>query len=291
MTPGRARRALASTAANPGGIGVLYDRDFQSATGPQETVLERPDVLRPGRSPVRQADAEPRRPHRAWEHFATTGENIYTFPWAFAPRLSAAYDVLGDGRHKASAYWGRYYDPVRNNMTNFAGTLTGSIIEEQVYVARSTSTSPTARAAARRCRTRSSRPTTQDAVHRRSAARLRRRPRPQHELRRALLQPPHPRHPRGLRPRALRGPERLPTHGSDSTHPNSLFLGYDYFGYTENPGSNFVIGTLAGGKRDFQRPRVRVPQALRQQLAVADVLQLERREGQHQLGRQRRLPG
>ena len=33
--------------------------------------------------------------------------------------------------------------------------------------------------------------------------------------------------------------------------PNSLFLGYDYFGYTENPGSNFVIGTLAGGKRDF----------------------------------------
>ena len=34
--------------------------------------------------------------------------------------------------------------------------------------------------------------------------------------------------------------------------PNSLFLGYDYFGYTENPGSNFVIGTLAGGERDFQ---------------------------------------
>jgi hypothetical protein len=33
--------------------------------------------------------------------------------------------------------------------------------------------------------------------------------------------------------------------------PNSLFLGYEYFGYTENPGSNFVIGTLAGGKRDF----------------------------------------
>jgi hypothetical protein len=34
--------------------------------------------------------------------------------------------------------------------------------------------------------------------------------------------------------------------------PNSLFLGYDYFGYTENPGSNFVIGTLEGGKRNFQ---------------------------------------
>ena len=57
----------------------------------------------------------------------TTGDNIYTFDWAWAPRLSAVYDVLGNGRHKASFYYGRYYDPVRNDMTNFAGTLTGSI--------------------------------------------------------------------------------------------------------------------------------------------------------------------
>ncbi len=35
-------------------------------------------------------------------------------------------------------------------------------------------------------------------------------------------------------------------------HPDTLFLGYPYFGYTENPGSNFVIGTLAGGERNFQ---------------------------------------
>ena len=35
-------------------------------------------------------------------------------------------------------------------------------------------------------------------------------------------------------------------------HPDSLFLGLDYFGYTENPGSNFVVATLAGGKRDFK---------------------------------------
>ncbi len=34
--------------------------------------------------------------------------------------------------------------------------------------------------------------------------------------------------------------------------PNSLYLGLDYFGYAANPGSNFVIGTLAGGKRNFQ---------------------------------------
>ena len=68
-----------------------------------------------------------------WKHYATTGDEIFTFDWAFAPRLSAVFDVRGDGRHKASAYWGRYYDPIRNDMTNFAGTLTGSILEEQVY--------------------------------------------------------------------------------------------------------------------------------------------------------------
>jgi hypothetical protein len=34
--------------------------------------------------------------------------------------------------------------------------------------------------------------------------------------------------------------------------PNSLFLGLDYFGYSENPGSNFVIATLAGGERNAQ---------------------------------------
>jgi hypothetical protein len=34
--------------------------------------------------------------------------------------------------------------------------------------------------------------------------------------------------------------------------PQSLWLGLDYFGYTENPGSNFVIATLNGGKRNYQ---------------------------------------
>ncbi len=34
--------------------------------------------------------------------------------------------------------------------------------------------------------------------------------------------------------------------------PNSLWLGLDYFGYSQNPGSNFVIATLAGGERNYQ---------------------------------------
>src|ERR671938_262623 len=46
----------------------------------------------------------------------------------------AVMDIKGDGRQKASAYWGRYYDPIRMDMTNFAGTTSGSTREEQVYI-------------------------------------------------------------------------------------------------------------------------------------------------------------
>jgi len=70
----------------------------------------------------------------SWEHFNSAGDSIYTFEKEYAPRVSVAYDLKGDGRHRLSAYYGRYYDPIRNNMTNFAGTVTGRIIEEQLWV-------------------------------------------------------------------------------------------------------------------------------------------------------------
>ncbi len=35
-------------------------------------------------------------------------------------------------------------------------------------------------------------------------------------------------------------------------HPDSLFLGLDYFGYDSFPESNFVIATLAGAERNYQ---------------------------------------
>ncbi len=70
-----------------------------------------------------------------------------------------------------------------------------------------------------------------------------------------LHQPPDARHPRGLRPRALRDGHRAarpPAIRARSIDPQSLWLGLDYFGYTQNPGSNFVIATLNGGKRNYQ---------------------------------------
>jgi hypothetical protein len=69
-----------------------------------------------------------------WDHTADTGENVFTFDWDWAPRLSFVYDINGDGESKVWAFAGRYYDPVRTNMTSFAGTLAGTVREEQIFV-------------------------------------------------------------------------------------------------------------------------------------------------------------
>lgn len=239
---------LVFNTANSNGVGVLYDRDFQAATGPQETFSKgisffAQDEIAFGKLTLNLGVRTER-----WEHFATTGENIYTFPWEFAPRLSAAFDLFGDGRHRATAFWGRYYDPVRNNMTNFAGTLTGSIIEEQVFV------QPLNKFVTYRTRGGPAvqdaffSPTTQtpytddlefgyavDLGHNMSfdATYFNRKSRDILEDYDLELY---------ADPNGYPGP---------INDPQSLFLGYEYFGYTSNPGSNFVIGTLAGGKRDF----------------------------------------
>lgn len=69
-----------------------------------------------------------------WDHIATDGTKVFTFDYDLAPRLSLIYDIKGDGRSKVWGFYGRYYDPIRTDMTSFAGTLTGSVREEQLYI-------------------------------------------------------------------------------------------------------------------------------------------------------------
>lgn len=69
-----------------------------------------------------------------WGHFASNNEEIYTFEWKYAPRLSVVYDLFGDGTSKVWGFAGRYYDPVRTNMTDFAGALTGPVNAEQLFI-------------------------------------------------------------------------------------------------------------------------------------------------------------
>ena len=122
-----------STTGNPNGA-VNYRRVIETAVGPQETQTQGQtfylqDTMQFGRFAVNAGVRAEK-----WEHVATTGENIFTFDWEYAPRLSVIYDLFGNGRQKVSGYYGRYYDPIRLNLTNFAGTLTGTVLEEQVFI-------------------------------------------------------------------------------------------------------------------------------------------------------------
>ncbi|HJS59986.1 MAG TPA: TonB-dependent receptor, partial [Vicinamibacteria bacterium] len=121
-----------STAGNPHGR-INYDRTFQSQDGPQDFLSKglsffAQDTARFGRLAVNAGLRVER-----FEHFNTLGESIYTFPWTWAPRVSAVYDIMGNGRQKVSAYYGRYYDPIRQNMTQFAGSHSGRTRLEQVF--------------------------------------------------------------------------------------------------------------------------------------------------------------
>ncbi len=133
ITPAEMGPRLTFSTLNPNGT-VQYDRTVQAAVGPQLTSSKGLSFFVQDQFTMNRLTLNLGMRTERWEHYATTGEDIYTFDWAFAPRLSAAYDLRGDGRQKLTAFYGRYYDPIRNNMTNFAGTLTGSILEEQIFI-------------------------------------------------------------------------------------------------------------------------------------------------------------
>jgi hypothetical protein len=229
-----------------------YDRDLQSALGPQETESRGLMFFAQDEWTFNRLTLNLGVRTEQWKHYATTGDEIFTFDWAWAPRLSAVFDVRGDGRQKASVYWGRYYDPIRNDMTNFAGTLTGSVIEEQVfalgeYVTYRTRGGPTVQDAFFSPTTKT--PYTdefQTGYSVQLANNLTvdgtyfyRRTRDIFEDFDLHLY---------ADPAGYASATGVP---GDPNAPDSLFLGLDYFGFTENPGSNFVLGTLPGGKRNF----------------------------------------
>ena len=73
--------------------------------------------------------------------------------------------------------------------------------------------------------------------------------------------------------------------------PQSLWLGLDYFGYSENPGSNFVIATLNGGKRNYQGVDLIFRKRYSDRWQLLGLLYLQLGEGQHELRFERGLPG
>ena len=251
-----------STAGNPHGA-VNYYRHHQSALGAQETRSHGASLfLQDTFSATDRLSFNLGVRAERFEHVATDGTNVFTFDWTLAPRLGVSYDPSGAGRQRISAFYGRYHDPIRNNLTNFAGTLSGSVREEQVYAADRWVTYRV-RGGPQRADALFA-PTTKtpwtedfqvswetDAGRGRSVMALytRRRTRDVIEDYDLSLY--------------ARRPDGTTAYPGPVDHPASLFLGLDYFGYDAFPESNFIIATLAGGARDYQGVELTFRQRLR----------------------------
>ncbi len=198
-----------------------------------------------------------------WTHYDSKDAESGKFKWKLAPRLSTVYDLKGDGKSKVWAFAGRYYDPVRTNMSDFAGNLTGPVLEEQVHIGDRWLT----------FRTRGG-PKTPDALispstktpytdevmfgyatnlgkdYTFSASYTKRQTRDlleDYDLH--LYSDPTL--------TIATAPEGYAAPGS------AYYLPYSYFGYNSVPNSNYVIGTLAGGKRDYQGVEMSLTKAKR----------------------------
>jgi len=236
-----------STAGNPHNQ-VNYYRITQSATGLQDQQVRGNSVFAQDEFDLNRLTFNVGVRAEHWEHFSTTGFSIFAFDWTLAPRLSAAYDIKGDGTQKLSAYFGRYYDPIRMDMTNFAGTTSGSTREEQVFInnqwvtyrVRGFSAVPDGLFAPK-----TKTPYTDELQLQYesdlgrnmsvSAAYYRRQTRDIFE---------------DFDPGIYTDPA---SYGGNINAPNSLFLGWDYLGFdpAHPPAANFFLATLKGGERNY----------------------------------------
>jgi len=241
-----------STAGNPNSA-INYYRSIQSAAGAQSTRVRGWTYFGQDEFSYSRFTFNVGLRAEQWGHFATTGENIYQYPWNFAPRLSATMDLRGDGKQKASAYYGRYYDPIRMDQTNFAGTLTGQVREEQVFANNQWIT----------YRIRGG-PVQQDGFFSNTAKtpytdelqfqyevdlgkNMSGSATYYHRQTRDIYE--------DFDPALYTVPEAYGTaFGAGNVNdPNTLFLGWDYFGFDANnpPVANFFLGTLNGGERNY----------------------------------------
>ncbi len=236
-----------STTGNPNGQ-INYYRIIQTAPGPQDTRVKGYSFFGQDQFSLNRFTFNLGLRAEQWSHYATTGAQTFAFDWNWAPRLSVVYDLTGDGRQKASAYWGRYYDPVRMDMTNFAGTATGQQRDEQVYINNQWVT----------YRTRGGptvidgffSPTTKtpytDELQLQYEADL--------GWGMSLSTAYYHRRTRDIfedfDPGLYTDPASF---GGDITNPNTLFLGWEYFGWTasNHPAANFFLGTLPGSERNY----------------------------------------
>lgn len=262
LTPTEVAEGLVfnSTAGNPNGM-INYDRTAQVENGSQDfssegTTYFLQDTWQWNRWAINAGVRA-----EEWKHIASDGSTeIFTFDTEYAPRVSIAYDLKGDGRQRLSAYYGRYYDPIRNNMTDFAGQISGEVNHEQVWVdaiddwvtyrVRGGAQDPDAFFA----------PTTEtpytDEYQLGYKIDLGRSMSLETNLIKRETRDILEDYDLGLYSIPEGYINQFTGERLDPNHPESLFIPLSYFGYSELPESNFVIGTLLGGERDWEGAEV-----------------------------------
>ncbi len=129
----RNNMSFASTAGNPHGL-INYTRDLQVQSGLNQKGSESLHYYIQDAWQWNKWSINAGLRAEDTTFIASTGEDIGTFDTEIAPRLSIAYDLKGDGRSSIGLFYGEYYDAFRDTAIDFAGTLTGREIEEQVFV-------------------------------------------------------------------------------------------------------------------------------------------------------------
>ena len=238
---------LNNTAGNPYGNFNVY-RALRTVNGPYEVTSEGQTLYLQDTWTLDQLTINAGLRAEKWEHFDSNGDKSAAFDWDVAPRLSVVYDLFGDGRPKVFGFGGRYYDPIRNNMSDFAGALTGPVDEEQINIngtwvtfrTRGGATTPDALFAPS-----TKTPYTDEAMIGFSTT---------FGSDIGLSVTATNRKTRDIMEDFDLGLYSDPNGDTSTGHAdaNSFFyLPYSYFGYSSAPNSNYVIGTLKGGKRDY----------------------------------------
>ena len=124
---------FSSTSGNPNGL-INYTRDLQTREGLSSKGSESTHYYLQDSWQWKKWSVNAGLRAEDTTFIADNGDDVGTWDTEVAPRLSIAYDLKGDGRSSIGIFYGEYYDAFRNNAIDFAGSLTGRVIEEQVYV-------------------------------------------------------------------------------------------------------------------------------------------------------------
>ena len=232
-----------NTAGNPNGQVNVY-RQVATREAPYEVTSEGTSLYLQDTWTWNQVTVNAGVRGEKWDLYASNSSKTGDFDWTIAPRLSVVYDVLGDGRSKVFGFAGRYYDPVRTNMADFAGAIDGPITDEQVFVGGQWVTFRTRGPGDAVIAPTMKTPYTDEymlgasktfgssiglsatVTHRRTRDLVE-----DYDL--AIYSDPN-------------------GDGIGHAYPGTpLYIPYSYFGFDSAPPSNYVLGTLLGGKRDY----------------------------------------